>query len=416
MHLDAVLARRQFNRASCGGPHPRERRLSRQLRAPGGIGLPAVAFAFWAMADGDDNPLSIILADLRARLDARVRGAGEVAARLRSLAARYNEAVTADSEAELARRQGKHAPPPDPSPAQIAAELFDFVATLPELQNDGDEQQDQPTPTRSERASSGPVSFAELMSSAEHPQPEPARPSWPEQPHPHVLQLVDDFRSHDLDALQTPMFRALAEELAARARLLQEQGATDPDKSTDYVIRALTSVAHKRGVRIFGLAHHHQANWQERADQGRRQQEKLRATPPRPKRAPSPKRQDDEGEDEKPREPWDLPRLRVHAGVVVIIGGVVKPEKLDRLREHLGFEVEWIETTMNGTGSTAALERRIRDRHVAAVIVLDGLISHKHSQQIVDAARQTDVPLAYGGTAGIGKLKEAFEQLEACLP
>ncbi len=369
------------------------------------------------MADGDDDPLSVIMAALRARLDARVGAAGDVAARLRDLAARYAAAVKADAEAELARRQGKNVPSPTPSPTGIAAKLFEIVAALPELHDDEEEHPGVvETPPR---AQSSAVSFRHLMASAENEQPEPRRPSHPEQPHPGVRQLVDDFGRYDLDGLSTPMFKAVAEELAARIRLLQEQGVSDPDDSLAYVMRALTSASYKRGIRnIFSLNQRHQADWQQKIGQARRQREKLDAAPSKPKPIANPKKHDDDDDDhddDEPREPWNLPRLaaRASTGAVVMVGGVVKQVKLDRLREHLGFDVEWLGTATNGMGSTTALERRIREGHVATVVVLEGLISHKHSEQVVDAARQAGVPLAYGGTAGIGKLKAAFEKIEA---
>ncbi len=370
------------------------------------------------MARGNDDPLGVIMQDLRARLEARVRAGGEVATRLRALAASYQKAVKADAEAELERRQGGHAPPPDPSPARLAAELFELVAALPELHDDPEREPVRDAPASASAATQpDPVSFHELMSTAGQERPGPARTPRATQPHPGVLRLMEDFRGRDLDALSTPMFRAVAEELAARARLLQSQGAADPDQSTDYVIRALTAASDKRGIRnIYGLRRTDQADWAKRAKLARRQQEKPGVALPEPKRVAAGKKQDDaDDDDDEPRRPWQVPRLatRASAGAVVIVGGVVKPEKLDRLREHLGFNVEWLGTSVHG--STSALERRIREGHVAAVVMLEGLISHKHSEQVVAATRQAGVPLAYGGTGGLGKLEEAFEQIEASL-
>lgn len=368
------------------------------------------------MADADDDPLAVIMAALRSRLDARVRVSRDVAARLRDLAARYAAAVKADADAELARRQGRQAPPPTASPAELAAELFEVAAGLPELY---DEPADRAPPPPPAQASGGPVSFPELMASVEPPQPPVRERAAPPGPHPDVLRLLDDFRSFGLEQLSTPIFRAVAEELAARVRLLQEQGVADPDDSLRYVMRALTSVAHKRGGgNIFGLDRKHQADWAERASRARQRRLKLAATPPKAKPAALPRQaDDDDGDDDEPEARWPLPRLaaRASTAAVVLIGGVRKPAKLGRVREHLGFDVEWIETATNGMASTTALERRIRDGRVAAVVVLEGLMSHKHSEPIVAAARQLGVPLAYGGTAGIGTVKEAFTQLEAML-
>lgn len=81
----------------------------------------------------------------------------------------------------------------------------------------------------------------------------------------------------------------------------------------------------------------------------------------------------------------------------------------------LDFEVEWIETSPSSTGSTSALERRVREGRVAAVVILEGLIGHKHYEPVVAAARQAGIPVAYGGRAGTASLRSAFEEIDSGL-
>lgn len=100
---------------------------------------------------------------------------------------------------------------------------------------------------------------------------------------------------------------------------------------------------------------------------------------------------------------------------MVLFGGITKQLKLDRVRERLGVQVEWIETASEGTKSTSGLERRVREGRVACVIVLDELIGHKHYDPVVAGARRARVPVGYGGTAGIGSLKKACAAVEAML-
>lgn len=387
----------------------------------------------------DDNPLARVLAALKAKLDARVDAATLSAEKLHAAVDAYVRAVKAGVAAEVARQHGLDAPEVESTPEDAASALLALVHDLPELGDveapkppavDEEAAQDEPgTPAEEPVNGSGAeMSFSEMLASEpEHPRPEPPLPR--ETADPEVLDLVHDLRSYDMMELPMPLFRAVAEELAARGRELQDRHASDPDDKLTLVFRALTSCAYKRGVKnIFGLNRAHEADWTAKAASARERRLRLQTGEPDTlqHRLQLPKavveqvaaaNGDDQDEDDAGPEEWDLPRLaaRASTGAVAMIGGVVKKEKLDRIHHHLGFDVEWIETGTNGMGSTTALERRIREGHIAAVVVLEGLIGHKHYEQIVDAARQAGVPLAYGGTAGIGKLKGAFTQIETML-
>ena len=181
-----------------------------------------------------------------------------------------------------------------------------------------------------------------------------------------------------------------------------------------------------RGITgIFGLARDHQGNWEELAGQARMERERLKSrqnglthklsipesivqrVEARPSSSPGGAIPWDDSQVE------DLPRLRAASKVlpVVLVGGLVVNEKLELLRKRFGITPEWIETE-SGVKGVMSLETRIRERNVSAVVVLDGLISHKHFEPIVAATRQTGIPLAYGSTAGIGALSKAFMEIE----
>lgn len=92
----------------------------------------------------------------------------------------------------------------------------------------------------------------------------------------------------------------------------------------------------------------------------------------------------------------------------MIVGGEVDAQKLDRLRSTTGDFIEWV-----GNDGVARLEARIRDGRVAALVVLDALVSHSGIEPIVGRARDHGVPLEYGGKAGLASIRAALVRLEA---
>jgi hypothetical protein len=338
-----------------------------------------------------------------AKRDERVDAAREVAARLKAVAEQYERAVEQST-----------LPGPDTgqSPAELANTLLEIVGGLPELR-------DEPPPRRSRATREWPqdrASFAELLANDDRPvdrSPPKLQPA--ARAHPEVLQLLGELHSHDLTALSLPLFRALAEELAARARELQERGVADPERKLGQVIRVLTRCAHEQGApNIFGLSRQHEGDWHERAAAAR--QRRLRLQSGEPRHHPTKARAKPKHEDERrgPIAHWELPHLAARASkaAVVVFGGARKAEKLSSIRAHLGFEIEWVETSAPGTTSTAVLERRIREGRIAAVVVLEGLVKHKHSEPVIAAARQMSVPVAYAGRAGTGALEQALREID----
>jgi hypothetical protein len=113
----------------------------------------------------------------------------------------------------------------------------------------------------------------------------------------------------------------------------------------------------------------------------------------------------------------DVPLLRDAArrGRVVVVGGLARREKLERLKALLGFEPDWVETDKPGQQAIRKLEGRILDGKVAAVVVIEGLIGHAQFEPIARATRQTGTLLVYGDKAGKAALDKALHEIETRL-
>ncbi len=242
---------------------------------------------------------------------------------------------------------------------------------------------------------------------------------------PEVEALFREFHAMDFDNLADGTFKPWAEEFACRARGLQARGLADGAELLTRMFRVLTAKAFQRNTRdIFGLARNHHGDWAARAERARREREQHQAGPrgvstrmviPEALRAavatPAAPEEDDAAQ-------WpEMPRLLALSAEkpVVLLGGVVKQEKLDRLKKHLGGEVEWIATDNGNAQGIASLERRVREGRVGAVVVLEELIGHRHFSPVVDAARQATVPLAYGAKAGKASIVRALHDIEVIL-
>jgi hypothetical protein len=58
------------------------------------------------------------------------------------------------------------------------------------------------------------------------------------------------------------------------------------------------------------------------------------------------------------------------------------------------------------------LPQRIRQGRVSGVVILDRIVSHKHTEPVVAAAREARVPVAFAGQGGKASLARALAQLE----
>lgn len=97
---------------------------------------------------------------------------------------------------------------------------------------------------------------------------------------------------------------------------------------------------------------------------------------------------------------------------LVVVGGPPHLERLSQLSAPDTKSIEWIDTTRQGTHAIGNLERRIRDRRIGALILLEGLVQHRHTDPLVSAARSVGLAHAFAGKGGRAALNQALQQLE----
>ncbi|GEM_PF-3418633 len=100
---------------------------------------------------------------------------------------------------------------------------------------------------------------------------------------------------------------------------------------------------------------------------------------------------------------------------LVIVGGTSPLAKTRVLTKALIAQSEWVDTRHQGTHAIGNLERRIRDRRVAAVILVEAMIQHRHTDPLVSAARMARVPCVYAGKGGTLAIKTALDEIEQAL-
>lgn len=111
------------------------------------------------------------------------------------------------------------------------------------------------------------------------------------------------------------------------------------------------------------------------------------------------------------------PRLlaRVAHGKIVVIGALSGRDRGGALPPELAAEVEWIDTERDGAHAVGNLPQRVRQGRVAAIVILDRAVQHRHTEPVLAAARDSKVPFAFAGQGGKASLVRAIEQLEASL-
>jgi hypothetical protein len=103
---------------------------------------------------------------------------------------------------------------------------------------------------------------------------------------------------------------------------------------------------------------------------------------------------------------------RAHPGKLVIIGALSGREKSGALPAEIAGDAEWIDTERDGVHAVGNLPQRIRQGRVSGVVILDRVVSHKHTEPVVAAAREARVPVAFAGQGGKASLLRALAQLE----
>jgi hypothetical protein len=119
-----------------------------------------------------------------------------------------------------------------------------------------------------------------------------------------------------------------------------------------------------------------------------------------------------ESEPASEREALPPPKSRTHPGKLVIIGALAGREKSGSLPSEVAADAEWIDTERDGVHAVGNLPQRIRQGRVSGVVILDRVVSHKHTEPVVAAAREARVPVAFAGQGGKASLARALTQLE----
>lgn len=92
--------------------------------------------------------------------------------------------------------------------------------------------------------------------------------------------------------------------------------------------------------------------------------------------------------------------------------GALAGRKRD-LPEPLSQRSEWIDTSQGGAHAVGNLPARIRQGRVFGIIVCENVISHKHTEPVIAAARAAGVPVGFagkGGNAGLARALRAIEE------
>ena len=160
------------------------------------------------------------------------------------------------------------------------------------------------------------------------------------------------------------------------------------------------------------FAAEHQLKQPARAERAVEAARKLaRAVAALPELAPSAAKTSREPETEAAPESPPV-RVRAPGGKLVIIGALAGREKSGSLPVELDADVEWIDTERDGVHAVGNLPQRIRQGRVSGVVILDRIVSHKHSEPVVAAAREARVPLAFAGQGGKAQMARALAQIE----
>lgn len=110
----------------------------------------------------------------------------------------------------------------------------------------------------------------------------------------------------------------------------------------------------------------------------------------------------------------DLPLLaaRVTHRKLVVIGALAGRKRSEALPPEFREHTEWVDTESGGVHVVGNLPQRIRQDRVAALLILDRAVQHRHTEPLISAARATGVPVGFAGKGGGASLRRALENIE----
>jgi len=109
-----------------------------------------------------------------------------------------------------------------------------------------------------------------------------------------------------------------------------------------------------------------------------------------------------------------LPALaaRAQGRKLVVVGALAGRTKFGVIPPQLAERVEWVDTERDGVHAIGNLPQRIKQGRVAAVVILDRAVQHKHTDPLVAAARDSHTPIAFAGKGGRVSLLRALRELD----
>ena len=115
------------------------------------------------------------------------------------------------------------------------------------------------------------------------------------------------------------------------------------------------------------------------------------------------------------QEAWPRLTRALAQSPLVIVGGVSPQGRSRFLPKAMSAQIEWVDTRHQGTHAIGNLEKRIRERRVVGLILVEGLIQHRHTDPLISAARAAHVPCAFAGKGGNLAIKLAIDEIEKLL-
>jgi hypothetical protein len=116
-----------------------------------------------------------------------------------------------------------------------------------------------------------------------------------------------------------------------------------------------------------------------------------------------------------PAPPSPYPKLQKAFSLkgIVMVGGFKVPGKLESIVANYGIQLDWVVFEKGSPRIIDSIEARIKNGKVGAVIILEGLMTHKDFRKISAACKVKGVPYAMGDKGGNGALGKAFQHLES---
>lgn len=262
--------------------------------------------------------------------------------------------------------------------------------------------------------------------------PPPSPPSSPGKAAPEVdadpealksaRTLLDEIDSEEFDEQHHLRLVPLLQAYTAEVRLLMSKlPETHPVHwQLSHTIRYIGKIRFEQDINDFieGLARHHRADWGRVAREARAKVAKFDrdAEDATPKKSSPSKPKEGNGKP-LPAVTHTWPALTALRAVLatgkdlLFVGGWKCQDKLVTVKERFGLEPDWYETDPGSPRCSENACNRIRGGKLAAVIVLEGFMTHKDWRRISDACMAACVPMVMANKAGVGSLEAALTEI-----